>query len=490
VRREHPVIPDSSDDVDDKTQADRPVAPQDASRPTRRRRLACLPRRLHQRTPRWLKVVGVVIGVMVLLVGASFTRAMVASNNLTMGERAAEWARDNHMGGVVNRVENWWFTAHAPEVGGVPDRAIAADPSPTTTAAPGTPHLPPPVSVPVPSGVTPVPNEGVWEPAGPPVGGVQPMYTTQVRPDSVHTSLLSGLAWMDPQLARFEMHPGTNEPGGSWSVPSEVPAEEAPQLLAAFNGGFRLQDANGGFFLDGTTKGTLRDGAASFVIYADGTATVGMWGRDVRMAPDVVAVRQNLDLIIDNGGGPPGVAGRPVAEAEPGVAAPGLDDNANGAWGDTLGNKVLVWRSGVCVTASGALVYGYGDGLGALSLSELLMRAGCVRAMELDINTSWTTFNTYSPTPDDPGSVHGLKLLPEQSKGADRYLTNDARDFIAAFCRDLPVPGTPPTTAPPTTAAPTTVAPATRPPAARAPTTVPHHSGRAPTAPTRPTARR
>jgi hypothetical protein len=431
--------------------ADLPVAePPHTPRRQRRGRL----RRLHHRTPLWLKLAGAVVALFVLVVGASFVRALTASNNLTMSERAAEWARDNHLGSVVNQVENWWYSANAPQAGGTPDRPIdAAGPTTDTTASASVPHLAAPGPVQVPDGVAPVPNEGVWQPSGPLVGGATAMYTTQVRPDSTHTSLLAGLAWMDPQLVRFEMHPGTTEPGGKWSEPPMVPTEAVPDLMAAFNSGFRMQDANGGFYLDGVTKGDLRDGAASFVIYRDGTATVGMWGRDVTMTPDVVAVRQNLDLIIDNGGGGPNVAGRPAADVAAGVPADGLDDNANGAWGDTLGNKVLVWRSGVCVTASGAVVYGYGDGLGALSLSELLMRAGCVRAMELDINKSWTSFNTYAAsTPGDPSSVHGTKLLPEQSKGGDRYLASDARDFIAVLSRDLARPGAPATT--PSTSAP------------------------------------
>jgi len=448
---EHPVASPPKDPTPD------PQAPRSPGR--RRRRW---PGRLHKNTPRWLKVVVAVFALGVLFVAVSFGRALTASNNLTVGERAAEWARDNHLGPVVNQVENWWFTHNAPKSGGEPDRTIAADSS-TATSGTGTtlPHLPPPDAVPVPDGVTPVANEGVWQPVGALVGGAPAMYTTQVRPDSVHTSLLAGLAWMDPQLLRFELHPGTTEPGGTWSEPSQVPTNEMADLVAAFNSGFRMQDARGGFFLDGQTKGELRDGAASFVVYKDGSATVGQWGRDVTMTPDVVAVRQNLDLIIDNGGGAPNLAGKPAADAAPGVPAAGLDDNTNGAWGDTLGNKVLVWRSGVCVTDTGALVYGYGDGLGALSLSELMMRAGCVRAMELDINKSWTTFNTYSAAaPGDPSTVHGAKLLPEQSKGPDRYLSTDARDFIAVLTRSPsgPTPTTTPGTgsSPPSTSTPTT----------------------------------
>jgi hypothetical protein len=416
-----------------------PTASPDDRPPGRR------PRWTHRRSSRrWPRVVLAVVAVVLLVPLISLGRAVTATNSLSVSERAAEWMRDNHLGPVLNKVENWWYSGHAPKEGGEPDRAIGTEGQPTDTApvppapavAAALPYLAAPAAVAVPDGVAPVPGEGQWHGAGPLLDGAPALYTTQVRPDSVHTSLLSGLAWMDPQRLRFELHPGTTEPGGRWPEPSQIPPPERPDLVAAFNSAFRMQDSRGGFFLDGRTKGVLRDGAASFVIYQDGSATVGQWGRDVSMTPEVVAVRQNLDLIVDNGGGAPNLAGRPAALAAPGVAAPGLDDNSNGAWGATLGNKVLVWRSGVCVTASGAVVYGYGDGLGALSLAELLLRAGCVRAMELDINKSWTTFSTYAPSGGpDPTSVSGTKLLPEQQKGADRYLSDDARDFVAVLAR-------------------------------------------------------
>jgi len=396
--------------------------------------------RHRRRRPLWQKLVLGVVIALLLIPTLSFVRAIIRPANLSTTEKAAEWMRDNHLGGILNTVESWWFKRNEPKAGGEPDRAIEATTKETTPA--GTKvadHLPKPANVAVPDGVTPVENEGVWQPIGPLVGGAQAIYTTQVRPDSVRTSILDGLAWMDPKLVRFDLHPGTEEPGGRWTIPAQVPLDQRLQLLAAFNSGFRMDDARGGFYLNGTTQRPLRDGAASFVIFKDGTASVGMWGRDFTMNDDIVAVRQNLDLILDNGGGAPNPAGTPAATAAPGVPAPGLNDNADGAWGATFGNKILTWRSAVCVTGSGAIVYGYGNGLGALSLSQLMLRAGCVRAMQLDINTVWTTYNTYSAaTPGDPASVTGTKLLPESWKPGDRYLSNDARDFFAVLSRDLP----------------------------------------------------
>jgi hypothetical protein len=393
-----------------------------------------------QRRPLWQKLTLAFVIALLLIPTFSFLRAIIRPANLTTTEKAAEWMRDNHLGGILNTVESWWFKQNEPKEGGEPDRAIEATTQETTPQ--GTKvadHLPKPANVAVPEGVTPVENEGVWQPIGPLIGGAQGIYVTQVRPDSVRTSILDGLAWMDPKLVSFNLHPGTEEPGGKWDIPSQVPMDQRLRLLAAFNSGFRMDDSRGGFYMNGITQRPLRDGAASFVIFKNGTASIGKWGRDFTMNDDIVAVRQNLDLILDNGGGAPNAGGSPATDAAPGIPAPGLNDNADGAWGATFGNKILTWRSAVCITGSGAIVYGYGNGLGALSLSQLMLRAGCARAMQLDINTVWTTYNTYSAkVPGDPASVTGTRLLPESWKPGDRYLTNDARDFVAVLSRELP----------------------------------------------------
>ena len=75
----------------------------------------------------------------------------------------------------------------------------------------------------------------------------------------------------------------------------------------------------------------------------------------------------------------------------------GLNPNDTTQWGFTLGNAVYVWRSGVGITADGALVYAGGPGLNITTLADILARAGAVRAMELDINTDWVNFATYDP---------------------------------------------------------------------------------------------
>ncbi len=122
-------------------------------------------------------------------------------------------------------------------------------------------------------------------------------------------------------------------------------------------------------------------------------------------------INQNLDLIV-------GRAAR----------VPGLADANNGLWGGTVGNKIYVWRSGIGVDAHGNLVYVAGPGLNVDTLAELLRRAGCVRAMELDINTWWVTFTSFAPGPD--GKQLPTNLLASMVRKPDRYLPQGNRDFV------------------------------------------------------------
>jgi hypothetical protein len=98
-----------------------------------------------------------------------------------------------------------------------------------------------------------------------------------------------------------------------------------------------------------------------------------------------------------------------------------------------LGNQIYVWRSGLGVTADGALVYVGGPGLNITDLADLLVRAGAVRAMELDINTDWVNLSTYQPpSPTGPATpADGTELLPSMTGTPGRYFEPWwARDFI------------------------------------------------------------
>jgi hypothetical protein len=226
-----------------------------------------------------------------------------------------------------------------------------------------------------------------------------------------------GAVWMDTKLLRAQLYSGSFIPGGGpFTYSAPVKPDAATTLVAAFNSGFQMSSANGGYYTEGRTIVPLRAGAASLVITKEGVPTVAQWGRDASMSPDIASVRQNLDLLVDGG--------QPV---------PGLNASDTTRWGATLGNQIYVWRSGVGVTEDGALVYVGGPGLNVTTLADLLVRAGAVRAMELDINTDWVHFATYSPsTPTGAASAaNGASLLPNMVGTPSRYFTTWwSRDFF------------------------------------------------------------
>ena len=134
------------------------------------------------------------------------------------------------------------------------------------------------------------------------VDGVPAIYGTYLRASSVYTSYVAGIASMNQNLVRFELRPGSEDPGpGNWKARPYIPPGTRSGLLATFNGGFKIAQSDGGFYLNGATAGTLTDGVASVVYYRDGRISIGVWGQTVRMTPDVVGVRQNLHLIVENG---------------------------------------------------------------------------------------------------------------------------------------------------------------------------------------------
>jgi len=380
---------------------------------------------------RWHAAVGVLCFglVLALLVVSSVVAAMVRSGNESFQAKWADVLRDHHAGFVVTPLEDWYFTRAQPAKGGRPARlnhipGVALPTAPQPSAAPVSSastgrRLTPPRDIAL-IVQPPLADEGRWMPAGPSVGGSPGMYVAQFRADSEFTGQITTAAWIDPTLLRVRLVPGANEPGGTWSVPPAITGDALRHIVAAFNGGFRFKEAQGGFHFDGRDAVALREGAASIAIATDGRVDIGTWGSDVRMASNTEAVLQNLNLLVDNG-----------------RIDPSVSHNDTRSWGFTLRGSIAVARSGIGVTADGALVYVAGPALSARSLAQSLQRAGAVRAMTLDLNPEWVTFNLFShPDPNNPMVVKGAKLFPQMGRPADRYLSTESRDYFTVSMRN------------------------------------------------------
>jgi hypothetical protein len=224
---------------------------------------------------------------------------------------------------------------------------------------------------------------------------------------------------------RFVLHCGSLDPGplchsrGLVAGNAVGPAER-PDLIAAFNGGFKLSAHAGGYEQEGKVLSPLLPGLASFVIYSSGSASIGIWGTTAPLpGQQVYSVRQNLRPLVLHG-----------------TITPATVANW-GNWGGTVTNADNTARSAVGETASGSFVYVSSMSATPPDLADALIKAGAVIGMELDINADWVQFD-YATEPGGPLRKAGIN----QWRPADQYITGWDRDFIAVLA------DTPPSRAP------------------------------------------
>jgi hypothetical protein len=358
------------------------------------------------------------LGVFVALfgyVGVTMYPYLIAPGTDGVSARVAEWGRDHHLSWAVTWLENASYKA--PPVGGKLSASqqaqlgAPADPVPHKTVV--VPDLPANIA---PLAAGPLPGEGVWHPVTLGPAGVPVVEKAALRSDAQHTSELAYVVWMNQKALKFTLHPGYQQPGGSWQTPDTIPTGQRAGLVATWNGGFKIKpdDALGGFYAQGRTAVPLVRGKAAEVFYADGSVKIGTWGVDETMTADVVGVRQNLSLLVDSGN-----------------VMVGSGDGSSAQWGYTIKNSYFVARSGVGMTATGDIVYVSGPGLSVYTLAELLRAAGAVKAMELDINPSWVSFMSYSGSAANPSP----NKLWDFAQPADRYFQPSDRDFVSVYTR-------------------------------------------------------
>ncbi|WP_240986588.1 phosphodiester glycosidase family protein [Acididesulfobacillus acetoxydans] len=256
-----------------------------------------------------------------------------------------------------------------------------------------------------------------------------PLEKSITFPDPSRPYVKVSLVKINPALVNFHLVAGTKDPvsvtgiHGSGRIPLSV--QRQGNVIAAFNAGFQSRDGIYGFMAEQRVYQSPAAGLATFCIYGNGKVDIGSWGNEIKSDAGIVSLRQNLHLLIDNG-----------------RLNPLINDQAK--WGTTVNNAVRVWRSGIGIDKQGRIIYAAGDSLTAETLARALLSAGCVRAMELDINSYWVTFNFFRRTAGKQGAtLEGTKLDPSMRRSAARYLTPDTRDFFYLTLKPLNAQTTP-----------------------------------------------
>jgi hypothetical protein len=351
------------------------------------------------------RVVTITLFLCLLPIAFSYLTTMAGPSNSSFTIRSFEWLRDHGAARIASQIENIYYSLNAPSKGGPPLHKL-----PLSARVPAQAVHPPNISPVVRPALR---GEGLWVPTENWSGPNAPVQIAQFRSDPDYPQMVAGVAWINTARARIALYPGRLEPSVSLPRgPMEVPPAYRSRLLATFNSAFKLEDSGGGFAVGGQTYAPMQPGMATLIGYTNGRIDIRAWSGGANVPAGVQFARQNLPLIVDGG--------RPN---------PNLSDGPQ--WGATLGNAIRVWRSGIGVDAHGNLIYAAADNQTVSSLAEILIRAGAARAMELDINSYWVTFISYA----QPEAGRPSSLLPSMTRGPERYLSPDDRDFVAVYLR-------------------------------------------------------
>jgi len=363
------------------------------------------PRR-HRMRRRVVRVLAGVLAVCIGLTVLSYARALTYPGNASWQSRTTGWVRDHGGGFGVNAAENWYYTRNPPS--DTPPSPVSLPPPRASVPTAAVATLP---VLPERPGAVALPGEGRWVPGRLAADGAPALFTSYFQPDSTHASVVAGVVFIRAGASRAHLVAGTTQPGGAWPTIAQVAPSDVSALAATFNSGFKLTDISGGFYANGRVGKPLQAGQASLVIDRRGQLSVGQWGRDITMNPQISAVRQNLALIVDGG-----------------HRVPGLRVNADHRWGTARNQLQYTWRSGIGTDRAGNVVYVAGDKLTLSMLATTMRKAGVVRGMQLDIHTGMAFFASWVPA----GGVQPVptKVLPTMAGSRTRFLTPDQRDFV------------------------------------------------------------
>ncbi|MEY3805419.1 MAG: hypothetical protein RIR69_231 [Actinomycetota bacterium] len=334
---------------------------------------------------------------------SSLTHALLQDDGLALLGRGAAWARNHRLDGLVDKLEEWKYSAPPPKEA-AESLAISTEmekPSGIDVAA---------LKAIVPQVSPALPNEGTWSVARS-LGELPVVWVAGARTSQLYPSITTTFMLIDAKNVAARLYNGTEVPGGRhWIFGNKVADIDQPNLVAAFNGGFRLSHRAGGYYAEGETVMPLLPDKATIGIDRFGNFSMGIWGVTPFFNDASVgrwaSLRQNLlPILID------------------GQLNPALK---SGYWGGGGNGEIYILRSAVCMRRDGNIVFAISGMTDAIEIAKAMQLADCDLAMQLDQNASYPRGLTYEA---------GVpQRIDRRMAGKDNeYLRYSLRDFYAFF---------------------------------------------------------
>ena len=278
----------------------------------------------------------------------------------------------------------------------------------------------------------PKPGEGEWKPVthgflkpmqGLPGGSERPppyFYRTKIRPDAKRQYSEVLLIAMDMRQLELGMQAGYEDPKPTIGPPGDGRLPDDPatyrRVVATFNGAFKTTHGAYGMMVNRRVLLPPVEGGASVVVSQTGEVGLGSWPNTTDIPGNIVAFRQNLDPLVEDG-----------------VANP----TGRNLWGWQLeGESAMTHRSAICVTSAGHLYYAWGEEIDGSTLGKALRQAGCSYGMHLDMNPAHTGF-VFMDLLELRKQKAELRIAdPGMKIAMDKYVRRAPKDFFYMLVRD------------------------------------------------------
>ena len=357
--------------------------------------------------------------------GITFVDYVTTYNGDSTTQKMSTWGRDHGLSPIIDYLEKEAYSK--PPSTKPADELSLGLPSTTSTTTPATdstttdPNAETTTTLPQPEPPAPLATyiqpalagEGQWVPIAK-VAGVDAVWVTSLRPLAKYGSVVATVVVLDPTNMRIGMFNGRELPGGNWVRDDHVPETIQPALVAAMNGAFRLEHLYGGYMTEGKVVKPLENRMGTIGITRDGKLVLGELGRDMMDDGSWQSLRQNGLLMVDGG-----LSQVDRARAE------------RVSWGAAGTGDLFVNRSAVCTMTNGRIAYVMAGMVDPTQMAQVLIEAGCDKAVQLHINNQWPNFMVFTHAAD--GTINGFTVDRRMRNDPGRYLKVSSKEFFAYF---------------------------------------------------------
>jgi hypothetical protein len=266
------------------------------------------------------------------------------------------------------------------------------------------------------------PGDGVWLPVHDKQHpeDTPRMFKTLLHPDRSRSWAAVTVIAADLRQVRLNIVAGRWEPkateqaGFSYKRTGLIPEDAHDELLAAFNGGFKLEHGRYGMRVDGVTLVRPRARVCTVAMYPDDRLVIGSWERFSEDNEKFRWWRQT-----------------PYCMWEEGKLHLGLRVDDATTWGATVDGDTVIRRSAIGVNEKGDVLFvGIGDSTTARAIATAMQHAGSYEVAQLDVNWSFPKFVTFERR-EGVGELIGIPISKSFEFNEEDFLRKPyARDFF------------------------------------------------------------